>query len=209
MAKIKLVNWISEFYPEYLGINSYPAAECAPFCKVADQWGIFGNFAPVRLVVDGVEFSCSEKLFQMMKFRDVESLKAIYAKNGQALKMNAKHWVSEGRQREDWCRYFVDAMKFCLVTKYQQSEDFRHELEASKGKYIIEDQTTFRQPANTWGAKREGDYYVGPNLLGRLLMELRDNGTLDYTLPEDALDFIRILKKVITHRVLPAPSRCS
>lgn len=37
--------------------------------------------------------------------------------------------------------------------------------------------------------------YVGPNLLGRLLMELRDNGKLEYNLPDDALDFIEILKK--------------
>ena len=29
----------------------------------------------------------------------------------------------------------------------------------------------------------DGKEYVGPNLMGRLLMELRDNGRLDYTLP--------------------------
>ena len=40
-----------------------------------------------------------------------------------------------------------------------------------------------------------GCKYVGPNLLGRLLMELRDNGKLEYNLPDDALDFIEILKK--------------
>ena len=39
------------------------------------------------------------------------------------------------------------------------------------------------------------DCFVGPSLLGRLLMGLRDNGKLEYKLPEDALDFIEILKK--------------
>ena len=34
----------------------------------------------------------------------------------------------------------------------------------------------------------------GPNLLGQFLMELRDTGKLDYTLPTDALDFIEHLK---------------
>ena len=37
-----------------------------------------------------------------------------------------------------------------------------------------------------WGAKRspDGVSYVGPNLLGRLLMELREgNGTLDLSRP--------------------------
>ena len=38
-------------------------------------------------------------------------------------------------------------------------------------------------------------YFVGPNLLGRLLMELRDgDGTLDYHLPDDAFKFVEVLK---------------
>ena len=44
------------------------------------------------------------------------------------------------------------------------------------------------------GVKLVGDDFVGPNLLGRLLMELRDQGTLEYHLPADALDFITVLK---------------
>ncbi len=71
----------------------------------------------------------------------------------------------------------VGAMKQCLQLKYEQSEEFRVALERSKGKYIVEDQSTFRKKyADTWGVKRQGDFYVGPNLMGRLLMELRDNG---------------------------------
>ena len=56
----------------------------------------------------------------------------------------------------------------------------------------MEDQTTFtKKNPDTWGAKLsdDGKEYIGPNLMGRLLMELRDNGKLDYTLPEDATDF--------------------
>ena len=32
----------------------------------------------------------------------------------------------------------VDAMKYCLTLKYEQSEAFRKELERSRGKYIVE-----------------------------------------------------------------------
>lgn len=39
-----------------------------------------------------------------------------------------------------------------------------------------------------------GENFIGPNLLGRLLMELRDNGTLEYRLPVDALDFVEVMK---------------
>ena len=40
---------------------------------------------------------------------------------------------------------------------------------------------------DAWGVKAEGNNYVGPNLLGRLLMELRDNGTLTTTSPTTPL----------------------
>ena len=33
----------------------------------------------------------------------------------------------------------------------------------------------------------DGKEYIGSNLMGRLLMELRDNGKLDYVLPSDAV----------------------
>ena len=59
---------------------------------------------------------------------------------------------------------------------------------------IVEDQTTFpRRTADTWGAKRtpDGAHFVGPNLLGRLLMELRDSGALilDRPLPAEYVSF--------------------
>jgi predicted NAD-dependent protein-ADP-ribosyltransferase YbiA (DUF1768 family) len=86
-------------------------------------------------------------------------------------------------------------MKFCLTKKFEQSEDFRKELERSIGKYIVEDQTSFpKKTPDTWGVKQQGDNYIGPNLLGRLLMELRDNGKLEYNLPPDALEFLKYLK---------------
>ena len=89
----------------------------------------------------------------------------------------------------------IDAMKFCLTKKYEQSEEFRKELERSKGKFIVEDQTGFtKKNPDAWGVKLQDDNFVGPSLLGRLLMELRDTGKLEYTLPTDALKFLEFLK---------------
>ena len=85
-------------------------------------------------------------------------------------------------------------MKFCLEAKYEQSEDFRNALAQSAGMYIVEDQTSFpKKTADTWGTKFVGNEYVGPNLLGQLLMELHDNRSLKYRLPEDALAFTLFL----------------
>ena len=76
-----------------------------------------------------------------------------------------------------------------------RKRNIREALEKSKGKFIVEDQTSFpKKTPDTWGVKLQGDNFVGPNLLGRLLMELRDNGKLEYQLPGDALDFVEYLK---------------
>ena len=184
--------FIEKNYPEYYSIERYPADKTAAFCKVDAPWGIFSNFGRTPLVVDGVSFDCSEKLFQVMKFADTASRKAIYGAKGQTMKMKAKHQEKVGIVRPDWGEIIVDAMKFCLMQKYSQSEAFRTDLERSRGLFIVEDQTTFpKKNPDTWGAKQSGDgkEYIGPNLMGRLLMELRDNGKLDYVLPSDATVF--------------------
>ena len=161
--------FIQEFYPQYYSIKTYPISECVAIRKVKEPWGIF----------------------QLMKFKEEKPILAVY--NAKTPKMIAKHWEKTHR-REDWGRMIVDAMKFCITQKYEQSEDFRKELERSKGKYIVEDQTSFpKKTPDTWGVKQQGSDFVGPNLLGRLLMELRDKGKLDYQLPDDALYFFNYL----------------
>lgn len=184
--------FIQEFYPQYYSIETYPVSECIAIRKVKDPWGIFGNFSPTPININNVVFKTSELLFQLMKFKDEEPVIAVYNANNP--KMTTKHWEKMHR-REDWGKMIVDAMKFCLTQKYEQSEEFCQELERSKGKYIVEDQTSFpKKTPDTWGVKQQGDDFVGPNLLGRLLMELRDNGKLDYTLPSDAFMFLEHLK---------------
>jgi ribA/ribD-fused uncharacterized protein len=192
MSFYSISDFIRENYPEYWGLQSYPANQCVRIHKIDEEWGIFSNFGHTPIVVEGVTFDTCERLFQLMKFKDEEPVKAIYYKKGNP-KMTTKHWEKTHR-REDWGKIVIDAMKFCLTQKYEQSEEFRKELERSKGKFIVEDQTSFpKKTPDTWGVKLQDDNFVGPNLLGRLLMELRDTKTLEYKLPNDALDFISFL----------------
>ena len=78
MNKHSVYPFIKEFYPEYDGIQSYPASECAAFCSTHEEWGILGNMATVPLVVDGVEFKSAEHIFQMMKFNDSEYVLKVW-----------------------------------------------------------------------------------------------------------------------------------
>lgn len=187
--------FIRDFYPEYYTTGiSYPASQCAPIGKVNAQWGVLGNFGGSPLVVDGVTFHNSEQLFQMMKFRDAKALRDMHPAKGMTIKMKAKKWQKAGLARKDWGEMIVDAMKFCLSVKHAQCSEFREALEQSRGLFIVEDESGRKKTADTWGTVLDGGNYVGSNLLGRLLMELRDKGKLEYKLPSDALDFVKLLR---------------
>lgn len=193
MSFYSIAPFIQAYYPEYYSIERYPASSCVCVSKVAEEWGILGNFAHTPLVVDGVVFKNAEQLFQLMKFTDGEVVRAVYQATNP--KFTAKHWEKTHR-RTDWGTIIVDAMKFCLSLKYGQSEGFRSALSRTAGLFIVENQTSFpKKHADTWGAKLVDGEFVGPNLLGRLLMELRDRGSLYYSLPEDAFSFTRFLPK--------------
>ena len=202
MSFYSVSEFIKEFYPQYYGYSVYPRSECVTVHKLDGEWGVFSNFAHTPIIVDGVEFSSSEHLFQLMKFKDPAVIANIangVTNNGKKcyqIKKTVKSYEKDYR-RDDWGRMIIDAMKFCLMKKYEQSAEFRKKLEESKGKYIVEDQTTMPKKApDAWGVKCDGDNFAGPNLLGRLLMELRDNGKLEYSLPNDALSFVNVLKQL-------------
>ncbi len=165
---------IRRYFPQYWGIAEYPADLCAAFCKVDEPWGIFSNFARTPIHADGREYSCVEQMFQCLKFTDPDVIADIMAVSGQTIKMKAKHWVKQGKTRPDWPAILVDVLKRCLRLKLDQSPEFRQALVDSAPLFIVEDQTTFpRSTADAYGCKLIGKKYVGPNLMGRLLMELR------------------------------------
>lgn len=196
---------IKQYYPQYSDIQRYPADQCACIRKTKEEWGILGNFYQAPIVVEGVTIDCTERLFHLMKFRATadakEGIKSEYTvKAGMNIKMHMRpiyrqhpEWI-----RDDWGEMVVDAMKFCLQTKYNQCKAFRKELERSKGLFIVEDETARNalkhKDADSWGVNLVGNEYVGPSLLGRLLMELRDTDKLEYQLPDDAFEFLQYLK---------------
>lgn len=184
---MQLHEMIRDNYPEYYSIERYPAAETICIRGTKDEWGILGNFYQPPIVVNGITFDCTERLFHIMKLRPDanEGIKEMMeVKAGMGIKMHVKHLYKAHPEwfHDHWPSMVVDAMKYCLTLKYEQSEAFRNELERSKGKYIVEDETSRKKgkAADTWGVVLKGNEYVGPNLLGRLLMELRDNGHFEF-----------------------------
>lgn len=199
MARTSVRHLIEEFYPDYYKWETYPAEECVVFCSTRKEWGVLSNMAATPITIDGITFKTAEHIYQMMKFSDPEYALKVWngitrdGKKCHFIKKTAKSYEPDHR-RADWGNMIVDALKYAMQQKYEQCEVFRNELERSKGKIIVEQQANPRKPADTWSAKLEGDKWIGSNLTGRLLMELRDNGKLEYNLPEDALEFIKLLK---------------
>ena len=187
-SSTRIAEFIKKYYPEYWGIQVYPIEQSVFFHKITDEHWILSNISSCPLEVEGVPFKSSEHLYQTLKFATSESVLAVY-NNYITPKMTAKHYQKlEGHRREDWGQILVDVMKFCLQQKYEQCSEFRKELDSTKGYNIVElqdrknDKASSR--ANAWGVKTKGQNYEGPNIMGRLLMELRD-GMLKYKLPDD------------------------
>ena len=179
---------IKKYYPEYWGDQVYPIAQSVFFHKKTDDHWILSNMASCPLEIEGVPFKNSEHLFQTLKFDTPESVMAVY-NNYISPKMTARHYEClGGHKRADWEQISIDVMKFCLQQKYEQCPEFRRELDSTKGHNIVElqdrknDKESSR--ANAWGVKTKGQNYEGPNIMGRLLMELRD-GKMEYKLPDD------------------------
>lgn len=189
---VHLVDYIKEYYPKWFGFKVYPADKTIVIARVREPWGLLGNFAPSPIVVDGVSFDCTEKLYQVMQLADPDARRDVYSQpKNQRIKKRANHYKAIGAVREDWGRIFIDVMKFCLIQKFNQCEAFRDELERSRGLFIVEKVANPKRPADAWSAKlsEDGKTWIGPNIMGRLLMELRDKGTLEYDLPEDVMVF--------------------
>ncbi len=71
MSFYSIAPFIQEYYPQYYSIETYPAAQCIAIHKVAEEWGLFCNFAHTPIMLYGVTFKSAEQLFQLMKFNEV------------------------------------------------------------------------------------------------------------------------------------------
>ncbi len=172
------------YYPEYDIINRYPAEQTIGFTSTAAEWGILSNFAKTPMVVNGIKFACVEQLFHYIRLNNEEE-RIAYLKliPNMGLKMKAKTFAKRGIERADWKDIAVDVMRFCLNHKFQSSEEFRKALDDSSSKFIVEDEANRKKKPDSWGAvfDVETNEYYGKNIMGRLLMELREKGVLEYT----------------------------
>lgn len=153
--------------------REYDLYEIVVFRKTKEKFGGLSNMAadfPLR--VNDVSIRTSEALYQACRFPHLPEIqRAIIAqKSPMTAKMKSKPHRKESRA--DWNRVRVNIMRWCLRVKLVQNWDaFSRLLLDTANMPIVE----FSRRDRFWGAKAlDENTLVGMNVLGRLLMELRD-----------------------------------
>jgi ribA/ribD-fused uncharacterized protein len=155
--------------------RTYRRFECATFRKTDEEFGGLSNMAAgFPLNVNDVPIGTAEAIYQACRFPyrpDVQQL-IIDQTSPMTAKMRSKPYRDE--TRPDWDQARVPIMRWCLRVKLVQNwEKFCAALLATGDRPIVEDS----RRDDFWGAiatKDDPQMLVGCNVLGRLLMELRE-----------------------------------
>ncbi|HFT7410084.1 NADAR family protein [Pseudomonas aeruginosa] len=178
-------------------LRTYHRAEVVVVYKTRESFGGLSNMASgFPLLVNGVRILTSEALYQACRFPHLpEVQRAIIGQNSpMTAKMKSRPYRNESRSDWDLIRFKV--MRWCLRVKLAQHyEAFGQLLLATEDRPIVEQS----RKDDYWGAKSSGvadEVLIGENVLGRLLMELREQlktdskGRLKTVAPLAVRDFL-------------------
>ncbi|HEY7156864.1 MAG TPA: NADAR domain-containing protein [Gemmataceae bacterium] len=141
-------------------------AEVINFYRVADEYGCFSNFAPYPIMLDGKRWPTSEHYFQAQKFDDPQHQEDI---RRQKSPMIAARMGRDRKKklRRDWESVKVSIMRKAVRAKFMQHDDIRAVLLSTADAKLLE----HTEKDDYWGDGGDGS---GKNMLGRILMEVRE-----------------------------------
>ncbi len=167
-------------HPEYSLLRTYVRGEVVVIYKTKEDFGGLSNMASgYPLHINGVRILTTEALYQACRFPHMPEVQREII--GQHSPMTAKMKSKPHRKdsRPDWAEVRYKVMRWCLRVKLAQNyEEFGRLLLATRDRPIVEQS----RKDDYWGAKltsETGDTLIGQNVLGRLLMELREKLKLD------------------------------
>jgi type I restriction enzyme S subunit len=157
-------------------ICEYRPQSAHVFCKVKEKWGGFSNMSndfPVN--INSVAIKNTEALYQALRYPDDSELqqKIIEQNGGYSSKLASKPHRESDKNRADWEVHKVNIMRYVLRVKLAQNFDTFGELLTESGTQPIVELS--RRDAY-WGCKiiKGTENLLGQNVLGKLLMELRE-----------------------------------
>lgn len=146
------------------------------FTKVSLPFGWMGNMSPHPVTYNGVTYRTSEALFHVLRLPENHPgrEKIREQKSPMAAKMVSKT-LKDDYVVEPWSAEDVTNMIFCVKLKLEQHPDLMAELLSTNDAMIYEDVTSRdRGSGSFWGASKKTGEWVGQNILGWILMEIRD-----------------------------------
>lgn len=148
------------------GLSAKPEARVIRFYETHKPYGCFSNFAKYPILLKGKEWATSEHYFQAQKFAGTEHEEEI------RLASTPMIAARMGRERSrplrpDWEECKVQVMREALVAKVEQHPVIKSILLSTGDCTLVEHTSNDAY----WGDGGDGQ---GGNMLGKLLMEIRD-----------------------------------
>jgi ribA/ribD-fused uncharacterized protein len=136
------------------------------FYRVSDAYGEFSNFAAFPITLRGKVWPTSEHYFQAQKFAGTDHEEAIRQTRSP---MIAARMGRDRKKplRRDWEAVKDDIMREAVRAKFTQHPALLRVLLATGDAHLVEHTTN----DSYWGDGGDGS---GKNMLGRILMDLRD-----------------------------------
>jgi ribA/ribD-fused uncharacterized protein len=137
------------------------------FYRVNDPYGVFSNFSPHPIYLDGHRWPTTEHYFQAQKFAGTDPAQFAAIRAAKSPMLAARLGRSrKARLRRDWESIKDNVMRKAVLAKFRAHEDARQTLLSTADQHIIEDTTD----DHYWGC---GDSGAGKNRLGQILEEVR------------------------------------
>lgn len=136
------------------------------FYTAGGDYGGFSNFSRHGFELDGKYWKTSEHYFQAMKFEGTEYEDKVREAR------SPKDAAGLGRRRDlplrkDWEAIKDDVMRRAVLKKFQTHRELADVLRSTENEAIVEN-----APSDYyWGCGKDGS---GKNMLGKILMEVRD-----------------------------------
>jgi len=165
------------------------------FLKTKETFGGLSNMAGgFPLEVNGIPIRTSEALYQACRFPHLPEVQKLIISQKSPMTAKMKGKPHRRNSRPDWDRVRVKVMRWCLRVKLAQNwSRFSRLLLKTGDRPIVEES----RRDSFWGAKPiNRETLTGMNVLGRLLMELREEArSLSYASsvrvePIDICDFL-------------------
>lgn len=141
------------------------------FYSVGDDFGEFSNFAAFPISIDGERWPTSEHYFQAQKFEDAAYRKKIRTANTPMIAARLGRDRKQ-RLRRDWESVKVSVMRKAVLAKFTQHADLRALLLSTGDAKLVE----HTENDDYWGDGGDGS---GKNMLGRILVEVREQVRVD------------------------------